>query len=224
MKLISATSLLNRLSTEKTNSMHTLHRLYARQWQTQEQMTQLKNKIQMLCQQQDIALAAEDFLVAETLQSQEEKMKQSLNELEHEQIIKTQLYAAWDHLSGIVAQEAEAAKEVLKCSEDVKEERYLQYMKFVTDRERMHQQRLEELNQGRSVIESEKSEVAFDLGLWEQSHQDLVEREDDTIHEEKLKQQELNTQVDLVQVSKYRFIIIIIIYKWTYIFVVILHI
>lgn len=200
MKLISATSLLYRLGTEKTNAMHVLHRLYAKQWQTAEQMTHLNSKLQLLSQQKDIALTQEDYLVAETLQTQEQKLNESLEELRR-MSWRSQVYDGWLNVSKLTEQESKAASDVLQWSRLVKEERQLQHMKFINDLERMHQAKLEALNEGREQVESEKSQVAFGLGLWEQDQQDLEERKEDAVQKYKLQKNEISTEIDLVQVN-----------------------
>ncbi|KAI8070204.1 hypothetical protein BDF21DRAFT_104427 [Thamnidium elegans] len=198
MKLISATSLLYRLGTEKSNAMHGLHRLYAKQWQTIEQMTQLNSKLQLLCQQKDIALAQEDYLVAETLQTQEHKLNDSLEQL-RSMSWRNQVYDAWLNISKLTDQESKAASDVLQWAGLVKEERQLQHMKFINDLERMHQVKLQDLNQGREQVESEKSQVAFDLGIWEQDQQDLEERKEEAVQKDKLQKNEISAEIDLVQ-------------------------
>ncbi|GAA5802229.1 hypothetical protein HPULCUR_007692 [Helicostylum pulchrum] len=198
MKLISATSLLYRLGTEKTNAMHVLHRLYAKQWQTTEQMTQLNSKLQLISQQKDIALTQEDYLVAESLQTQEQKLNDSLEEL-RSLSWRSQVYDGWLNVSKLMEQESKAAVDVLQWSGLVKEERQLQHMKFINDLERMHQVKLQDLNRGREQVESEKSQVAFDLGIWEQDQQDLEERKEEAVQKDKVQKNEISTEIDLVQ-------------------------
>lgn len=201
MKLISATSSLGRVQTEKRNTFQKIQRLYNKQSQTLNQINVLKSRIETVQQQKELALSSENFLMVENLKNQEEKMTNSLYELSSSHALQSQLHAAWKEMHELLSRESEISAHILDCCEKVKHERHLQHMKFVTDSERMHQKRLKEIEHGRSVIETEKSEVAFELGLWEQSNQDLLERKQDATFQLDLKKKDLATEAHLVQVS-----------------------
>lgn len=203
MKLISATSTLRRVQAEKSNTLKTIQRLYKRHIQTMQQMQTLKSRISDMKREQEKALMEEDFLTLENLKNAQDKMTKSLYELSSSHALQTQIHGAWRELHEIMARESEAATHVSDCCEKVKQERHLQYMKFVTDNERMHQKRLQEIETGRIAIETEKSEVAFELGLWEQSNQDLVERKQDATFQLDLQKKDLTKEAQLVQVRTF---------------------
>lgn len=198
MKLIFANSSYHRLQTEKTNELNTLSRLYTKQLAVYDQITTLKSKIHLVQQQKDTALAKEDFLIAETLHHQEQKMTTSLEELGSNTALQKQIHTVWQRIAQLEEKEAELAQEVVTCCGQVKEERTTSFDKLVNDRERIHQQKLQAIGDKRTQLESEKSEVAFDLGIWEQSNQDLTEREEDAVHEETVKKRALVAQGELV--------------------------
>lgn len=202
MKLVSATASLQRIQTEKSNELNKLERLYKKQLQIYDQLSTLKSKISLVQQQKTDALSIEDFFAAETLQTQEQKMSTSLSELMSQTSIEQQIQTSWKKVNEIQVKESKASQQVIGFSEQVKQERHLHYMKFITDNEKIHQQKIKEIDEQRNEIESEKSEIAFDFGLWEQSQEDLLEREDDAIHEEVVIKKDLEDQTHHIQVKK----------------------
>lgn len=202
MKLISATSALNRLESEKTKGISKIQRLYTKQSQVYEQLSTLKTKIEFVQKQKEQALEGEDFLLAETLQTQEEKMTLSADELEATTptLLGKQIFTSWQRVHALQEEESQLSKEVAEWSRKVREERSTLYMKFISDNEKIHEQKLHEIEKQGELIESEKSERAFDLGLWEQAEEDLVAREDDAIHEDLKRKKDIEAQTELVQV------------------------
>lgn len=201
LKLISATSTLHRVQAEKSHRLQSLQRHYKRQEQTRDQAKTLKKRLVELEKERKEAIEQEDFLRVEEIETGEKKIKQSLNELNTGQPAAV-LDAVWREMHDIMVSESEAAAHVVACCEKVKEERHLQHMKFVTDHERMHQKRLEEIEQGRQGLESQKSEIAFELGLWEQADEDLTERKGEATFELNHQQKEISKEVQLIQVTK----------------------
>lgn len=200
MKLISATSALNRLESEKIKGISKIQRLYTKQSQVYEQLSTLKTKIEFVQKQKEQALEGEDFLLAETLQTQEEKMTLSVDELEGTpSLLGKQIFTSWQRVYALQEEESRLSKEVAEWSKKVREERSTLYMKFISDNEKLHEQKLHEIEKQGESIESEKSERAFDLGLWEQAEEDLVAREDDAIHEDLKRKKDIEAQTEMVQ-------------------------
>ncbi len=202
MKLISAKTSLQRIQTEKSNEVNKLERLYKKQLQVYDQISTLKLKIALVQQQKETALSKEDFLVAETLQTQEQKMSISLSDLSSNTLLQEQIYTIWKKIHELQEKEDIAAKDMVACCQQVKEERHLHYMKFITDNEKLHEQKLKDINHQRNLIESEKSEIAFDFGLWEQNQQDFIERQDDAIQEQVRTKKNLEEQTKQIQVLR----------------------
>ncbi|KAI7871972.1 uncharacterized protein EV154DRAFT_529369 [Mucor mucedo] len=197
LKLISASSTLHRIQAEKNHRLQTLQRHYKRQEQTRDQIMTLRTRLLELEKERDEAISQEDFVRVERLEATRVKLTQSLNELDTGYLPRVD--AVWREMHDIMVRESEAATHVLDCCEKVKEERHLQYMKFVTDHERMHQKRLEEIELGRQGLESQKSEVAFELGLWEQADEDLTERKGEATFQLDHQQKDLSKEVQLIQ-------------------------
>ena len=200
MKLSAVNKSIQRVQQCKTQELDTLDRLYRKQSQVYEQIGTLESKLELMQQQKDAALEKEDYMEAETLQIQEQKMTVSLAELQEQHLLTNKIYAAWQHVASLEKQEADYAEQLIESCKAVKEERSTRHMKFVQDIEKMDHERLLEIEEQRAKIESEKSEVAFDMGLWEQAEEDLAERQADAIHEEEKKKQFLEGQHREIQV------------------------
>ncbi|KAI8384732.1 uncharacterized protein BYT42DRAFT_272403 [Radiomyces spectabilis] len=71
--------------------------------------------------------------------------------------------------------------------------------KFNIDTERILEQRLTQIHARRVELDKEKSEIAFDLEIWEQADTELQEKLDEAVHDELLKKRDLTIKVEAIE-------------------------
>lgn len=69
------------------------------------------------------------------------------------------------------------------------------------DYERRHEQEIQRIRGQRAAVEQEKSEVAFDLKMWQESSDELDNRIDELVHQERTKKNRLLDKVQEAQVK-----------------------
>jgi uncharacterized protein YPO0396 len=148
------------------------------------------------------ALQSEDFEAAHKHSIRKSKLEKDLIEFSSCNF-EEQARKCWQVLITILQQESQDAESMIKCCQEVKEERQRQLTTFSADKKRLHDQTIKQMEQQRAEIESEKSEIAFDLGMWTQNHADLDERMEEAVQEEVGRKKALKTTSAAIQVNIY---------------------
>lgn len=146
------------------------------------------------------ALQSEDFEAAHKHAMRKDKMEKDLVDFSSRNF-EEQARKDWQNLIIILQQESQDAESMAKCCQEVKEERQHRLATFSADKKRLHDQIIKQMEQQRAAIESEKSEIAFDLGMWTQNHADLDERMEEAVQEEVGRKKTLETTSATIQVN-----------------------
>lgn len=159
----------------------------------------MKNEIDEVDHKKQQALDTEDFEAAHKYAIRKEKMEKDYADLSsrnfHDHIRKE-----WEQLINILQQESQHAEQMAKCCQEVEEERRRRFETFAADKERLHKDTIKRMEQQRAAIESEKSEIAFDLDMWSQNHTDLDERMEEAVQEEVKRKKTLEATSESIQV------------------------
>jgi len=135
-------------------------------------------------------------------------VKNEIDEVDHkkQQALDTEdfeaahKYAILKEKIYILQQESQYAEQMAKCCQEVEEERRRRFETFAADKERLHKDTIKRMEQQRAAIESEKSEIAFDLDMWSQNHTDLDERMEEAVQEEVKRKKTLEATSESIQV------------------------
>ncbi|KAG0178712.1 hypothetical protein DFQ28_006767 [Apophysomyces sp. BC1034] len=203
MKQLSAETTWKRVQAEVSRQRDLIQRLYQRRILVYQQVIQFQEKIQTLVEKKKSALSSEDYTAAEAAHTQEVGIKQKLEKLFVTEVddLDQAIHQSWKDMEGIVFRESEAATALAEACRESKEDRQNQLIKFNIDTERMHEKALQKINSERADIDKEKSEIAFEVEMWEQSNAEFRDSLNDIAHDERVKKDELTAKMDQVQVE-----------------------
>ncbi|KAI8140882.1 hypothetical protein BJV82DRAFT_621468 [Fennellomyces sp. T-0311] len=198
---LSAETTWKRIQAEKDREKDKLQRFYHKRVLTHEQLIQLHNDIEVSKAKAKEALDAEDFLQAQALQTQQTKLTEKMWDVfsNTESQIEHQIHVSWESLAVLLARETEAARKLADACKNTKDARERQFLKYHIDNERKYEEKLQQINQQRGKIDQEKSEIAFDMEMWEQADTEFKNRMDELVHKERKRKNELTRKMKNVQ-------------------------
>ncbi|KAI9497437.1 hypothetical protein BDB00DRAFT_804439 [Zychaea mexicana] len=198
---LSAETTWRRLQAEKEREKDKIQRCYNKRVLIHEQIIQLQKEIQDLKAKAIEALDAEDYLQSQAFQTQQLKLTDKLWDIFNntENQVEQQIHACWKTLADILAKETEAAKKLADACKFTKDERERQFLKYHIDNERKYEEKLQQINQQRGKIDEEKSEIAFDMEMWEQSNTEFKNKMDELVCKERSKKNALTRKMRTVQ-------------------------
>ncbi|KAL9555318.1 hypothetical protein PS6_002930 [Mucor atramentarius] len=198
--LLQASTRWQKIQKKKSMQVQRIKKYYQDQIKYQYMAHEVKNEIDEVDHKKQQALDTEDFEAAHKYAIRKEKMEKDYEDLSsrnfHDHIRKE-----WDQLICILQQESQHAEQMAKCCQEVEEERRRRFETFAADKERLHKDTIKRMEQQRAAIESEKSEIAFDLDMWSQNHTDLDERMEEAVQEEVKRKKTLEATSASIQLS-----------------------
>lgn len=201
MTHLSAESTWKRIQAEKEREQSLLQRYYNRRTLVNKQLVDLQVQDKELEEALQLAIREENYVEAESVrlkhQNVTSKQRQLASQVMEE--IDAQIHQSWEALIALASQEHEAMIKMVDACKSVREEKERNYLQYQIDCDRKYEHALQESSQARSKIDQEKSEIAFDLEIWEQTRQELLAKENDLVQEERNKRKEIVAQVDHVQ-------------------------
>ncbi|KAF7724412.1 hypothetical protein EC973_001076 [Apophysomyces ossiformis] len=203
MKHLSAETTWKRVQAEVSRERNQAERLYNRRTLVYQQAIQLQDKIQVLAEKKKAAISSEDYSAADTAHAQQKKLKEKLDHLTFTEMDKLnqEIHQSWKNIERLVTEEVEAVKALSEACGEEKEDRLNQMMKFNIDNESFHEKTLQQVNTQRADIEKEKSEIAFEIEMWEQSHAEFRDSLNDIARDERFKKEELIVKMDGIQIE-----------------------
>ncbi|CEP11396.1 hypothetical protein [Parasitella parasitica] len=169
-----------------------------------EDQTKYQKMMHEVCEIENIeykkqqALDLEDFDTAHKYAVRKEKMEKDYSDLSSRNF-EEQGRKEWQQLISVLQQESQDAENMAECCQAVKEERQRRIAIFSADKERLYKETVEDMEQQRAGIENEKSELAFDLGMWNQNNADLEERMEEAVQEETERKKMLESKSTAIQ-------------------------
>lgn len=159
----------------------------------------MKNEISAIAHEKQQALDSENYEAAHKYAVQGEKMEKDYADLLSRNF-QDRIRKEWEQLICILQQESQDAETMARCCQEVKDERRRRFETFAADKERSHKEIVKQMEQQRAAIESEKSEIAFDLDMWSQNHTDLDERMEEAVQAEVKRKKSLEATSATIQV------------------------
>ncbi|KAG2227691.1 hypothetical protein INT45_004733 [Circinella minor] len=200
---LSAETTWKRIQAEKEREKDKIQRCYNKRVLIHEQMIQLQKEIKNIEIKTKEAMDSEDYLQAQTLEQQQTKLTEKLWDVfgHTEEQVEQQIHTCWKTLADLLAKETEAAKKLANACKHTKDERERQLLKYHIDNERKYEEKLQQINQQRGKLDEEKSEIAFDMEMWEQSNTEFKNKMDELVHKEKSKKNEVTLKMKNVQME-----------------------
>ncbi|CAO3638461.1 unnamed protein product [Mucor fragilis] len=198
--LLKASTRWQKIQKKKSSQVQRIKKHYEDQIKYQQMGHKMKDEIVDIGHKKQQALDLENYEAAHKYAIQEEKMEKSYADLLARNF-QDQIRKEWEQLIDILQQESQDAEKMAKCCQEVKDERRRRFETFATDKERSHQQTIKQMEQQRATIESEKSEIAFDLDMWSQNHTDLDERMEEAVQLETKRKKSLESTSTAIQHS-----------------------
>ncbi|KAL0091200.1 hypothetical protein F4703DRAFT_1925594 [Phycomyces blakesleeanus] len=183
------------IQAEKKQEMALIQRLYERYDLVNNQIKQISNH--NLKAEKEEALEAEDYLAAGELQLKQEDQVKQTTELFTNTLrgLDDQIQQSWESLAAILSRESKVAENLAD------EERAQKLEKADFNYKSHHETKLQQINEQRTDIGQEKSEIAFDLDMWEQSNTEFNEKMYELVHEEQDEKEELEEKESRIQVQ-----------------------
>ncbi|KAL9545346.1 hypothetical protein MBANPS3_007195 [Mucor bainieri] len=178
--LLQASTRWQKIQKKKLMQMQRIKQHYEDQMKYQKTVHEIKDELDAIDGMKRQALDSEDYEAAHKHAIRDEKMKKDYADLLSRNF-QNQIRREWEQLIHILQQESQDAENMAKCCLEVKDERQRRFETFAADKKRLHEETVKQMEQQRAAIESEKSEVAFDLDMWNQNHTDLDERMEEAV-------------------------------------------
>ncbi|CEI97472.1 hypothetical protein RMCBS344292_11604 [Rhizopus microsporus] len=178
-----------------------LQGLYSKQQHIHEQIQKIKQKLDHTLQLKQDAIEKEQFLSVRDFQKQADQYKKQLDTLANTNLhdIQSQIRSAWKEMAEILAEEPEKSNDMVDILEEEKKKRQQIFDQYTKKIDQQDAQLLEGIKEKRQDIESQKSEIALDLELWDRSDAELQERMYETVLEETEKKNELEKMTNQIQ-------------------------
>ncbi|ORY93446.1 hypothetical protein BCR43DRAFT_377846 [Syncephalastrum racemosum] len=199
---LSAETTCKRIQAEKDHERDLITRLYQRRAHVYQQIDEYHRTLDELDTQLRHAMQSEAFLEADEIRKRREQIETKLWDMfiSTERQLDDQIQQAWDRFASLLRRDAEAADQVVETSREVKSERERQILQYRIDCEQKCEQRLQRIHAERDGMEQEKSQIAFDLEMWEHADNDFKARMDELVHDDKAHKTDLLAQADTVQI------------------------
>ncbi|KAI9266897.1 hypothetical protein BDA99DRAFT_506925 [Phascolomyces articulosus] len=201
MNRLSAETTWKRIQAEKEREKDKIQRCYNKRALIHEQMIQLQKEIHQVTVKSKEALTVEDYLQAQAFQTQQNKLTEKLWDVfsDTEDQVEQHIHACWISLVDLLTREMEAAKKLADACQHTKDDRERQLLKYHIDQERKYEERLQHIQHQRGKLDQEKSEIAFEQEMWEQSDAEFKSHMDELVHQERSKKEEVTHKMKNVQ-------------------------
>ncbi|GAN06173.1 hypothetical protein MAM1_0114d05653 [Mucor ambiguus] len=198
MALLQASTCWQKIQKKKLMQVQRIKKHYEDQIKYGKMVHEMKDEINSIDSKKRQALVSEDYEAAHKYAILGENMEKDYADLLSSNF-QDQIGKEWEHLIQILQQEAQNAENMVKCCQEVKDERRRRFETFAADKERLHKETVKQMEKQRAAIESEKSEIAFDLDMWNQNHTDLDERMEEAVQSEVKRKKSLETKSTAIQ-------------------------
>ncbi|KAI8096160.1 uncharacterized protein BX664DRAFT_323266 [Halteromyces radiatus] len=186
-----------RLKAEKQHHQDFIQQLYQRRKLTLDEIQKSQKERLSYSEEKQRYLEAEEYDKMDRLETQDQMLEQQIIRLNQDvmETITSQLQTAWMDMAKIIRKQGDSASRVAQVYQATRDERQQQLAQYTLDMERNQEHKLQEIQMERSKIESEKSEIAFDVDFWEQSRRELDEKMADLVQDERFQKEELVTKI-----------------------------
>ncbi|KAF1800764.1 hypothetical protein FB192DRAFT_1121525 [Mucor lusitanicus] len=198
--LLQASTRWQKIQKKKSTQVQRIKKQYEDQIKYQKMVHEMKNEISAIAHEKQQALDSENYEAAHKYAVQGEKMEKDYADLLSRNF-QDRIRKEWEQLICILQQESQDAETMARCCQEVKDERRRRFETFAADKERSHKEIVKQMEQQRAAIESEKSEIAFDLDMWSQNHTDLDERMEEAVQAEVKRKKSLEATSATIQTN-----------------------